>query len=102
MEKLRKEYETALLCKSVSNLSGLVHSLSQSMKLIQEEGCEQRQGMDYVNNHPIVRVYLEQINSLARRNTPRALNYAGSAPKSNPEREFPFGLHSPILNRRFP
>ena len=63
-EKLRKEYEIALLCKSVSNLSGLVYSLSQAMKLIQEEAAEQGRGIEYVNNHSIVRVYLEQMNSL--------------------------------------
>ncbi len=63
-EQLRKEYEIALLCRSLSNLSGLVYSLSQAMKPIQEEASELGQGIEYVNNHPIVRVYLEQMNSL--------------------------------------
>ncbi len=63
-EKLRKEYETALLVKGVSNLSGLVHGLAQAMKLIALEAKEQGRGPEYINNHPIVRVYLEQIKSL--------------------------------------
>ncbi len=63
-EKLRKEYETALLVKGVSNLSGLVHGLAQAMKLIALEAKEQGRGTEYINNHPIVRVYLEQMRSL--------------------------------------
>jgi hypothetical protein len=63
-EQLRKEYETALLVKGVSNLSGIVHGLSQAMKLISLEAKEQGRGTEYVNNHPIVRVYLEQMKSL--------------------------------------
>ncbi len=63
-EQLRKEYETALLVKGVSNLSGLVHGLAQAMKFISLEANEQGRGREYVNNHPIVRVYLQQMKSL--------------------------------------
>jgi hypothetical protein len=56
----------ALLSQGACNLSGLVHSLSQAMELIWEEATEQGQGTDYVNNHPIVRLYVEQMSFLCR------------------------------------
>jgi hypothetical protein len=65
-EKLKREYEMALLSQGACNLSGLVHSLSQAMGLIWEEATEQGQGTDYVNNHPIVRLYVEQMSFLCR------------------------------------
>jgi hypothetical protein len=65
-EKLRREYGNALLSQSACNLSGLVHSLSQAMELIWEEATEHGQGTDYVNSHPIVRLYVEQLSFLCR------------------------------------
>jgi hypothetical protein len=65
-EKLKREYEMALLSQSACNLSGLVHHLSKAMELIWEEAREQGQGTDYVNNHPIVRLYVEQMSFLCR------------------------------------
>ena len=65
-EKLKREYEMALLSQSACNLSGLVHHLSKAMELIWQEAKEQEQGTDYVNSHPIVRLYLEQMNFLCR------------------------------------
>ena len=65
-EKLKREYEMALLSQSACNLSGLAHSLSQAIGLIWEEATEHGQGTDYVNNHPIVRLYVEQMSFLCR------------------------------------
>jgi len=65
-EKRRTEYEMALLSQSACNLSGLVHHLSKAMTLIWEEAREQEQGTDYVNSHPIVRLYVEQMGFLCR------------------------------------
>jgi hypothetical protein len=36
------------------------------MELIWEEAREQGQGTDYVNSHPIVRLYVEQMSFLSR------------------------------------
>ena len=58
-EKLKREYEMALLSQGACNLSGLAHALSKAMELIWEEAREQGQGTDYVNSHPIVRLYME-------------------------------------------
>ncbi len=65
-EKLRSGYEMALLSQGACNLSGLVHSLAEAMELVWEEANEQGKGTDYVNNHPIVRLYLEQMSFLCR------------------------------------
>jgi hypothetical protein len=65
-EKLKRAYELALLSQSACNLSGLAHSLAYAVELIWQEANEQGQGTDYVNNHPIVRLYLEQMSFLCR------------------------------------
>jgi hypothetical protein len=65
-EKLKREYEMALLSQGACNLSGLVHSLAEAMELIWEEAREQGQGTDYVNDHPIVCLYVEQMSFLCR------------------------------------
>jgi len=65
-EKLKRAYEMALLSQSACNLSGLVHSLAYAVELIWQEANEQGQGTDYMNNHPIVRLYVEQMTFLCR------------------------------------
>jgi hypothetical protein len=65
-EKLRRGYEMALLSQGACNLSGLAHSLAYAVELIWHEANEQGQGTDYVNNHPIVRLYVEQMSFLCR------------------------------------
>ena len=65
-EKLKRAYEMALLSQSACNLSGLVHSLAEAMELLWEEANEQAKATDYVNNHPIVRLYLEQMTFLCQ------------------------------------
>ena len=65
-EKLKRAYEMALLSQGACNLSGLILSLAEAMELLWEEANEQAQGTDYVNNHPVVRLYLEQMNFLCR------------------------------------
>ena len=65
-EKLKRAYEMALVSQSACNLSGLVHSLAYAMELIWEEARNEGQGTDYVNTHPIVRLYVEQMSFLCR------------------------------------
>lgn len=65
-EKLKRAYEMALLSQSACNLSGLVHSLAYAVELIWEEARAQGQGTDYVNSHPIVRLYVEQMTFLCK------------------------------------
>jgi hypothetical protein len=65
-ERMKGEYKMALLSQGACNLSGLAHSLSKAMEMIWEEAREQGEGTDYVNNHPIVRLYMEQMSFLCR------------------------------------
>jgi hypothetical protein len=64
--KLKRAYEMALLSQGACNLSGLVHSLAEAIELIWHEANEQGKGTDYVNTHPIVRLYVEQMSFLCR------------------------------------
>ena len=65
-EKLKRAYEMALLSQGACNLSGLVQSLAEAMELLWEEANEQGKGTDYVNTHPIVRLYVEQMGFLCQ------------------------------------
>ena len=65
-EKLtERDYEDAMHSQSACNLSGIVHSLSRVMPKIWIEAGEKGEGTDYVNQHPIVRLYAEQIMHLS-------------------------------------
>ncbi len=64
--KMRCFYQMALLSQGACNLSGLVYSLANAMEVIWAEAREQGQGTDYVNSHPIVRLYLEQMSFLCQ------------------------------------
>lgn len=47
------------------NASGLVHSLSRAMTDLWAIANDRGLGTDWVNRHPVVILYLEQINYLA-------------------------------------
>jgi len=64
--KMKSLYQMALLSQGACNLSGLAYSLAEAMELIWQEAREQEQGTDYVNNHAIVRLYMEQMSFLCR------------------------------------
>ena len=64
--KMKSLYEMALFSQGACNLSGLAYSLAEAMELIWLEAREQGQGTDYVNNHPIVRLYMEQMSFLCQ------------------------------------
>ena len=60
----RNDYQKALDSQSACNLSGIVHSLSEVISRIWEEAQEKGKGTDWVNSHPICRLYAEQIYHL--------------------------------------
>lgn len=62
----KRDYEEAIMSQGACNLSGIVHSFSRVMDKIWEEAREQDKGTDWVNNHPICRMYSEQISHLSR------------------------------------
>jgi hypothetical protein len=61
-----KDYEFAMFSQDACNLSGLVHSLHEVIDRIWEEARAQGKGTEFVNNHPIVRLYVEQMQHLCR------------------------------------
>jgi hypothetical protein len=69
---LPRDYQQALDAQSASNLSGLVLSLAEVMPRLNHE--MRRRGVDagWRDRHPIVRLYLEQLEFLAGPLTPES------------------------------
>jgi len=61
----RCHYVDALAVQSACNLSGIVESFATVLKYIWCDARFHKQGTDYVNQHPISRLYAEQINHLS-------------------------------------
>ena len=59
----KRDYENALQSQNACNLSGVAHSLSEVLPRIWNES----NGTTEVNQHPIVRLYIEQMAFLANR-----------------------------------
>ncbi len=59
------DYEMALESQNACNLSGIVHSFSKVITKIHNEAREKGEGTEYVNTHPICRLYAEQIAYLS-------------------------------------
>ena len=57
----RNMYEDAILCQDACNASGLIKSLASHLDAIWEEARAQEKGTDYVNFHPVIRLFLEQL-----------------------------------------
>jgi hypothetical protein len=60
------DYEMAMHSQCACNISGLVHTLSETISRIWNEAHRDGKGTDWVNNHPIVRMYVEQFQHLCR------------------------------------
>ena len=58
-------YQNALDILTASNLSGIVFQFARDMKEINEEVRSQGGGTGAVNEHPVCRLYAEQIAWLA-------------------------------------
>lgn len=70
MKKLQlvvEDYNDAIFSQSACNLGALVKSLNDKLDAIWLEARSLGQGTEYVNNHPIVRLYVEQMASLSRK-----------------------------------
>ena len=63
----KSDYETAIFSQGGCNLSGLVHDLSRTISKIWDEAHEKGHGTDWVNEHPIVKLYVEQMAHLCRK-----------------------------------
>jgi hypothetical protein len=63
-----KIYANALLSQNACNLSGILKSLARDIDDIWQEARDLGQGTDYVNQHPVIRLYLEQLVHLNKAN----------------------------------
>jgi hypothetical protein len=57
-------YKNALQVQDACNLSGVVKSFAKDFDAVWSEARELGKGTDYVNTHPVCRLYLEQIAHL--------------------------------------
>jgi len=60
-----KDYQNALDVQGAVNLSGVVRSFALVTERIWNEARAEGGGTEFVNKHPISRLYAEQINFLA-------------------------------------
>ena len=59
----------ALYSQGAVNASGLIHSLDKLTTKIWEEARELGEGTGYVNRHPIIRLFVEQLVMLCEAGT---------------------------------
>ena len=59
------DYQRALDAQSACNASGLIHSLHETIDRVWDEARENGLGTDWVNGHPILRLYAEQLSFLS-------------------------------------
>lgn len=62
-----RDYDEALWSQEACNLSGIVFSFAETMQKICNESHRDGHGTEWRNNHPICRLYAEQIAHLARK-----------------------------------
>lgn len=62
-----QDYANALLSQTACNAAGLIHSLAELMPKITAHVREAGGGTDEWNQHPIVRLYVEQLYWLANK-----------------------------------
>lgn len=62
----KKHWQAALDVQSACNLSGVVFSFAEAMHAICDEQNELREGTAWKNEHPIARLFAEQIAHLTR------------------------------------
>jgi hypothetical protein len=61
----RRDYEMAMMSQSAVNLSGIVFDFAKILERAWSEARSLGKGTDYVNTHPISRLFAEQIMYLA-------------------------------------
>jgi len=58
--------QAALQVQDASNLSGVAHTFDQAMAALWDEAHRQGKGTAWVNQHPIVTLFLDKMASLNR------------------------------------
>ncbi len=63
---MKNIYKEALDVQDACNSSGVIHSLSRAMEEIWKEAREKNLGTEYVNQHPVVKMFLTKLCDLAK------------------------------------
>ena len=61
-----KDFQFALLSQGACNASGLVYDLADVADRIREETLQAGKGTESFNQHPVIKLYAEQLYHLAR------------------------------------
>ncbi len=61
MSDIKTACKNALQVQDAVNLSGIIHSFSRDFEALWKEADRLKKGTQYVNTHPVCRLYLEQI-----------------------------------------
>jgi len=77
-----EDYAAALMVQDACNLSGVVHTFSGIISKIWDEANARKEGTDWVNHHPICRLFAEQIAHLTGVGGPYFEAYAVCEKKS--------------------
>jgi len=86
-KKVAKKYwNEALHAQKACNLAGIVHSFSDAMKVLCDHAREHGYGTDWINRHPICRLYAEQISHLAGNDTGSYITAHDEAIKQSAEK----------------
>jgi hypothetical protein len=71
-------YKEAIQVQDACNLSGVAHSFSRILDSIWEEARSLGKGTEYVNTHPVCKMFADKITDLARVREFSAFNEAMS------------------------
>jgi hypothetical protein len=58
---LQEAAQAAIDVQSACNLSGVIHSFAEVMNVLWDEANKLGEGTEWVNRHPICRLFVEQI-----------------------------------------
>jgi hypothetical protein len=88
--------QQALDIQDASNLSGVAHAFSRGVRILSDEARKRGEGTEWVNEHPIVSLFLDKLASLNHiQNDPLrvclAYGKVEAITKNQPEGTFPNG-----------
>jgi len=81
------DYEMAMHSQCACNVSGLVHTLAETISRVWNEAHRDGHGTDWVNNHPLVRLYVEQLQHLCEADYHEAYAACRAAAKAGAKAE---------------
>jgi len=62
----KRDYEDAIAVQNACNLSGVLHSFDKVIDRVWEDARANGQGTDWVNTHPLVRLFCDKLYDLSR------------------------------------